>query len=133
MIMHKKNGLLSSCSKSKLIDLMTKHNVHYIDLPFVTEELFVVTNTIDEYDDDVMEDRVVCNHFSFVPDEQLRYSSKTKKLICKFDENERIWILLYEPSVCLNWEVCDNIAFGENGVACRMKVVTEKNIRTSFR
>ena len=35
-------------------------------------------------------------------------------------------LAMLEPSVCLNQEVCDKIAFGENGVARRMKAIAEK-------
>ena len=69
-------GSLLSYSKSKLIDLMTKHKVNYINLHFVIEERFALTNIIGEYNDDVMESKGVCTHISFVCDEQLGCSSK---------------------------------------------------------
>ena len=95
-------GYLSNCSKKKLIYLMVTHNVDYIDLPFISDERFDMISEIDNSYDEYMEDRGDCIRISFIPNEQIGRSSKSKPHIATMNELKLSfvkWIKQNDPSL----------------------------------
>ena len=82
---------------------MTKHKVDCINLAFVTNQFFVLSNTVEDYDNDMMENKEVCICVSFILDEQLGRSSKAKPQIANLDQLKILfvnWIKNNRPDAC---------------------------------
>jgi transposase len=74
-------GSLASLSKKKLIEMMTKYEVDYLDLP-LTESRFEFINEEDER----IEDRGDCIRISFDPEEQQQTASQSKPFVANTQE-----------------------------------------------
>jgi len=73
---HKRTiGSLASLTKKKLIEMMVKHDVEYIDLPITDSRL---EHANDE--NEAIEDRGDCIRIAFDPEEEQQTASKSKRL-----------------------------------------------------
>jgi hypothetical protein len=74
-------GSLASLSKKKLIEMMVKYNVEYIDLPLTDSRLDFAND-----DDETIEDRGDCLRIPFNPEEQKQTASQSKPLVANATE-----------------------------------------------
>ena len=76
-------GTLSSYSKKKLLNIMTAHDVDYIDLPFTTEERYELIAQSENEDDDIIQYRGSCIRIPFDGTEQNARATANKPRIAK--------------------------------------------------
>ena len=76
-------GSIGSLTKKKLVELMQKYEVEYIDLPLTQARFEYLTEH--EWDEDI-DDHGDCIQIAFKPEEQKQMASQTKPLVANVHE-----------------------------------------------